>query len=439
MIVLAVLFILVTALFFFFRGSGSNQIAPGSQQAYRPTIPENAPPAAAVDLNLLAAVQEHTESDRIAVENDALLHLLIESGKTVPGDFRRLGSQPIDSDLYQKILDDPVAYRGQPFYAKALYFGAERATANLSQDQDSEGFPYFRGLAQDDQGQSFSFSVLEEPDNIEEGAVIKIEGFFLKKAAVFGKSGSLVDPTVHLVGKRLVPSYFRLDPVQRLDPAVLETVRDYELQDQANIPEVPLYHCLSFLQGVDADELARAANDRTSAILRRDPDRHRGEFVRVLGTFHDMWPRQLGENGENPLEAEQIWHGLLVHAGPRFTYLMSLDREPPWVRDNPNTIVEGIFLKRYTYVAQNGEAVPCPLILVKRFVPMVVDNSSYRNATAYGVLGLGVILLGWFLMSALGDRGDTREFRRRYYAQRKARVQRLSKAQNTSPEPNNDD
>lgn len=387
--------------------------------------PENAPPAAKVDPGRLAEVRDATPADRVLREQGPLQHLLEESMRSVPGDFRRLKASRLDSKLYDEILANPDTYRGQPLVAKGFFSWAVEEVFPFQVEGIQAERSVWHGLLQDDLGHRFSFVVTEKPENIAEGTVVRLEGFFFKKAAIFSPRDEqdLVDPTLSIVGPRLVRSYLRMEPVQQLSPALLATVRDAELLESMELPEEALYHTLSFLQNVDADVLQEHAMDCTAAALKASPDLYRGQAVRVLGTFYETWPRSLGnQEGENPLEIPFVYHGLLVHSGPTFTYIISEEKEPDWVTRKTDVIVEGIFLKRYLYQARNGESITCPLIVVKRYQPFIVDSSAVRNLLFYFLLGLGIFMLSWFLWSTFGDRKANEAYRRRYFQMKKKQM-----------------
>ena len=422
--VLAVLLILVAALFFYARSSPPMQ-GVSTTSDFSPVSQANEPPACDVNPALLAPVADSTQTERVTTETEPLLHLLMEAGKTVPGDFRRLESRVIDDALYQEILADPAAFRGQAFTAKGLFLWADAAQVDLGLDQPgAEKLTYYRGLAQDDLGHAFTFSILNNPEEFSAGDIVKVEGFFLKNQAIFAKDDEtqIIEPTVHLVGKKLTRTVYQMEPVQRLDMALMNTVRDYELNEQEHIEDEVLFHALSFVQNVDADELASVADDRTSMALRTEPQQFRGHPVRVLGTFYDTWRQELGPEGENPLELPHVYHGLLVHGGPTFTYVVCLEKEPEWLRRDTNVIAEGIFVKRFTYVAKNGVPVTCPLLVVKRFIPFRVNTSKFQDEFTIGFIIVAVILFVWFGLSLMGDRRAAAEYRQRYYARRRAQI-----------------
>jgi len=422
---MGVLLILVTGLFFWLRNE--TPTPEPIEDPFRPALEENAPPAASVDQELLAQVQDGSDAQRVARESRPFLHLLMESGKLVPGDFRRMDTLALDSDRFEEVLADPASFRGRPVTARGFFSFARERTVSLALDDSGGGqkLPYFEGLVQDDLGRQYSFSILERPDGFQPGEVVKVPGFFFKRFRMQAPDDPdrWIEPTLHIVGKKLVRSFYRMEPVTELSSSLLDTVRDYEISDQLEIPEEALYHVLSYVQNTDADELARQAGDRTAHELRKNPAEFRGERVRLLGTFHDSWPRHLGPEGENPLDLPVVWHGLLIHGGPTFTYLIGPEREPEWVRSNVNVIAEGVFLKRYAYQAKNGEIVPCPLIIVKRFVSYNVDTASVNNAFSMLLIGLAVLLLGWFGISVYTDRRSTAEYRRRFLERRRARQQ----------------
>jgi hypothetical protein len=379
-----------------------------------PIEAENAPPAAKVDAELLRGVRDSTDAERIVREPEPFLHVLFEAAKLVPGDFRRLSATLADDATYQQILEAPDAWRGRAIVAKARFNFATTESVPLG-DRDSAGkemeFRYWRGVATDELGRTWSFSLLEEPNGIEPGDVIRIEGFFFKKFALFDPEHptELIDPTLHLVGKRVVKSFLRMPPVRQLSTALLSTVRDYTIEDRLTLPEEPLWHVMSFVQNIDADALAAAAEVEsglgeatylTNQALSKSPDEYRGTPVRLLGSVSSQ-QRPWFRDDENPLDLPQVWHSLLVHNGPAFSYLISAERPPEWISGQATVLVEGVFLKLHTYQAVNRQTVTCPVIVVKRFVPFRIETEGLRSNISWVLIGVSApIVLGVLLLAA---------------------------------------
>ncbi len=390
-----------------------------------PLESENAPPATRIDFDLLKEVTDSTEAQRIVREPEPFLHVLLEAGKLVAGDFRRMKAPYADDALYQQILDQPDAWRGKPVIAKARFNFATEEKVPLRDDTGAgteSTFRYWRGVATDDLGRAWSFSLLEPPDAIAPGEVIKIEGFFFKKLALFDPAdpAQLIDPTLHLIGKRVVKSFLRMPPVHELSRSILQTVRDYSIEDRLEIPEEPLWHVLSYVQQIDADALAAAAEEDTisdvdaryltNQALQQDPEQYRGSPVRLLGSV-SAEQRPWFKDDENPLDLPMVWHSLLVHNGPKFTYLISTERPPEWVSGQATVIVEGVFLKLYTYQAMNRQTVTCPLVVVKRFVPFRIGTDELKSTFSWGLVALSAPILLGLLWMAMRDRNAAAELR----------------------------
>ncbi len=439
LVVLLFLFVLAGGLVFWLKLTERNPTESlPLDTSVAPIESENAPPAATIDRKLLAEVKDATESDRIVREPEPFLHLLLESGKLVAGDFRRMKAPFIDDATYQQIDADPASWRGRPLVAKARFnfVTQEQVPLGPSIAAGDPQFHYWRGVATDDLGRTWSFSVLEPPDGIAAGDVIKMEGFFFKKLALFDPAdpAKLIDPTLHLIGKRVVKSFLHMAPVTELSQAILSTVRDYSIQDRLEVPDEALWHVLSYVQNVDADALAAGAeeglageNDAiylTAQALLKDPVQYRGAPVRLLGSAsadQPPWFKDLGPDGENPLDIPIVWHSLLVHQGPTFTYVISAERPPAWVRGQPTVLVEGVFLKLYTYQAINRQTVTCPLIIAKRFVPFRIAAEELRSGFSWLLIGTSVPLVLGLLYLAMRDRKDADSFRAMQMKRRQAR------------------
>lgn len=437
-VVLAVAFVACAGVFLWLRWNEAQpaEAAP-SELGAEPAeaIEGSAPAAATIDAELLAEVRDSTESERVIREPQPFLHLLLESGKLVAGDFRRMKAAFADDALFEQVLAGPAAWRGRPLVAKARFSFATKESIPL--EDGGEEFSYWRGVALDDLGRTYSFSVLEEPEGLKPGDVIKIEGFFFKRLALFDPSqpDRLIDPTLHLIGKRVVRSFLHMPPVKELSPAILSTLRDYEIQDRVEIPDAPLWHVLSYVENCEAEQIAadaeQSVNERTgeasyltSQALLRDPDQYRGSAVRLLGSMsrdQPPWPKDLGPDGENPLDIPVAWHSLLVHQGPTFTYLISKERPPAWAIGNPTVIVEGVFLKLYTYQAKNRQTVTCPLVIVKRFAPFEIASETLRSGLSLALIAVSIPVVLGLLLLAMRDRKVAAELRARQLELRRER------------------
>ena len=437
LLILGFLLVFVAVAFVVTRRIGSDSAADQvEQQRLLPSEAENAPPAARVDRAVLGEVLDETPEQRLIAEHGPYLHLLMEAGRAVPGDFRRLGSRNLTSEFEDELREDPASHRGEVYSVKGILTSLFERPVSFDLENRDEGtrLPCWVAVAQDSDGHRFSFSTLTEPHNIQVGEVVRLEGFFFKQLDLHvplgDEAGSdlLVADTLHFVGKHVVPSFLNMEPVYQLDLGLLSTVLDEDLQDRAVIDENVLFHALSFLQNVDADELMTVAKDVTSAALKNRPDEYRGMPIRVLGTFVDTWRRELGPEGENPLGLDFVDHGLLVHSGPAFTYLIAAQPSPPWLERDQNVIVEGIFLQRYVYQSRDGAVQESPLVLVKRFLPYETNVSAVVWFPLIAIFGIAGLFTIWFLISVRGDRAATEEFRKRYYRNKRRQVQeRLGK------------
>jgi len=392
-----------------------------------------------VDFELLKEVNDATEAERIVREPQPFLHLLIEAGKLEPGDFTRLGARVADDALYRELLLRPAEWRGQPITAKARFnFSTEEKVPLGARDPAGEelSFRYWRGVATDDFGRIWSFSLLEEPTGLVAGDVIKIEGFFFKKLALFDRKypEELIDPTAHLVGKRIVKSWLPMAPVTELSSELLAEVRDATPEERRELPDEPLWHLLSFVQQADGDSIARSAAEAAAAFERADPDArdatyeallrdpaaHRGAPVRLVGALLDRQPPR-SRDEENPLELPHIWQTLFVHGGPTFSYLISAEAPPEWAAGQAAVQVEGLFYKLHAYEARNDRMVTCPVLVVKRFVPLYPGIDELRSGISWILIAISAPLVAVMLLLAMRDRKAAAALQEARLARRRAR------------------
>ncbi len=392
-----------------------------------------------IDFALLKEVKDATEAERIVREPQPFLHVLIEAGKLEPDDFTRLGAHVADEALYRELLLHPDAWRGAPVSAKARFnFATEEKVELGSRDPAGEelSFRYWRGVATDDLGHIWSFSLLEEPTGLAAGDVIKIDGFFFKKLALFDRHypEELIDPTAHLVGKRIVKSFLPMAPVTELSSELLAAVRDDTLEERRALPDEPLWHLLSFVQQADAEWLAASAEeseaafdranpgarDATYQALLREPAAHRGSPVRLVGALVDQPPPR-SHDEENPLELPHVWHTFFVHGGPTFTYLVSAERPPDWAAGQAAVQVEGLFFKLHAYEARNDRVVTCPVLVVKRFVPLHIGIAELRSGVSWILITISAPLVAVMLLLAMRDRKAAAALQEARMARRRSR------------------
>jgi hypothetical protein len=383
----------------------------------------NAPPSrvevyADVKPELLAEVRDGSVAERVVKEKDPFLHLLCQSAKLIPGDMELLGVESADPEA---IREDPTAFRGKPLSIKG----------NLQwyESEHFEEFKFFRGYLTTLEGQYVYFTVLGMPDEFAIGDVVKLQGYFFKVFS-FTLPGeeTRVSDALFLVGRRLITSFYKMDPVHEIDQNLLDTIYDYTLEDSSKeFPEKPLYHLLSYVQNLDDEEIAKVEfQELLASELMQKAGKFRGKPVDIVG--HPVWLRNnlLGPAGENPLSGVKKTNcGLLLNYKGGFCYFYALD-VPDWFSTDFKDLVhiKGFFFRNYSYTTRKGNPQSAPTVIVCDIEKFVYAEDNTMLYITFFVFGLTILIVGFFFITVFRDRKHNREYRTRFIEKKKELLKR---------------
>lgn len=383
----------------------------------RPDVPDDAPvqraPLARVDPARLAAVQDEDPVARSLLEDDATEHLVEQASRLVPGDLEVLGLQPLS---WETLTSEPAAHRGTPTWVVG--------TIRWTRLERRLLLPRVHGEVVDEQGRSWRFIVVNETESVGDGDVVRIEGFFLKHLEWTrpGIDGERVHGPV-LVGEEMIPSTFRMDPVTELDPYLIASVRDHDVQEASAALESPqLYQFLSYVENTPYETLFPADDgpEQRAEQMLNAPEDWRGAPVRLSGKLLAKVHRFLGPRGQNPLGREKIWL-LYLHNTGGLTLALSL-ADPPDVEVGDIVDVDGVFFRRYYFENRRNSVVPAAAVIAKRLEHFVPPPDALQPALALIVVvivGVGVTLLVLAQRRASVDAKRTRE---RWVARKRRQV-----------------
>ena len=414
-IFLVVLSAVVVAAFFYFQNLSLRQAQEldTDLEDYLDAPPPIREVYAKVDPARLEDVRDATPAERVVREKDAYLYLIKESAKLIPGDMEILGVQNIPpADLRA----DPASFRGRPVEIKGALEWFER--------EEFQDFKLFRGYLVTPEGDYVYFTVMNMPDEIEIGGVMKLQGFFFKIFSCSLADGSTrAGNAVYLVGNRLKPSFYHMDPVTELDPEILDSLYVYTFEDSLKeFRDKPLFHFLSYVRNMDPQRKASLEyQELLPAEIRNRPMDYRGKPVKVLGYVKWSQIRSLGPEGENPLGVPSIIHALAYNYRGGWCYFLTFDL-PDWIRSNDMVYVKGIFYRNYTYTSRRGDPVSAPVLIACEYEPFVPpeDRATPMLMWFFGVFA--ILLVGFFFLSVFRDRKEARRFRARFIERKKRQL-----------------
>jgi len=425
LIILTVLALIVIGAFLYFNYLAYKQDDIHIDPEEHVEAPEvNRIPGANVDKTILEKVRDDEVSERVIKEKQAYLHLIQQAQRLVYGDMELLGVTSADA---HEVLNDPSAFRGDPLEIKGILQWFEKYTELES--------PLYRGYLTSQEGDHFYFTLMDIPNNVRVGDIVKLQGFFFKiySFTVPGEDRRIND-AVFLIGKRLIPSFFEMPQANEIDMELLETLYDYDIQDMGKpFEEKPFYHLLSYTHNLDEDKAGAMEFEELLPIeILKAPGKHRGAPVKVLGEVVWLEKRQLGPQGENPVGPEMLHHGVLCNYRGYFCYFMAFDI-PDWVTAKSKDLVyaNGFFFRNYAYRTRTEHLQPAPVVLVHGFEKFVLPEDNRFQYISIAVL-VGTALASLFLIIHIfRDRKQSKEFREKFIEKKK---KQLARVMNENPE-----
>jgi len=423
LISLAVLLLLFVFGFIYIRYQWSQPEPPPDQTDF--IQPDDLPrigrePAAQIDFQLLARVADATRNQRLIREPEPYSHLLAEARKLTPGDLDALGLRRVAPE---EILSDPDLHRGQPFEVKGTVESMEVVQGQLWQE--------VRGRLRAPDGRLYAFAVLKEPDATP-GDVVRLQGFFFKLLCLEVAPGEYEDNVITLVGRSMVKSFLEMPPTADLSQAPFHQVRDFDLTDMVELQEEVLYYLLSYVRSLkDAGPETEVpavpkAQEVSWADLRREPEKYRGQVVRILARYAPglEWPRKLGPGGENPLGVRHFEDGILALPGDRLIRWIGFEPIPrELVQDSKLVYLTGVFFKIHAWENNRGEILNGPLIVPIRFERFVMPRNEVIHQIGYGIAGTCLVMLLLFLVGVFRDSRRSMDFRREFLKRKRRRLE----------------
>jgi len=371
---------------------------------------------ARVDPARLAGVRDGSELERVTLERDAAAHLLDQAGKLVYGDLEQLGLAPA---VREALEADPAAHRGRPYWVIGTLQWQEEL------QDDVLGF-CVRGELRDELDRPWNFLSLTQLEDVRQGDVVRVSGFFLKHWDLQRPDGSRSRGPL-LVAEEVLRSAFRLEPVTELPDDLFLRVRDYDLADASQpLESLEFYQLLSYVQHTPPERLFEGADPPPEVrpeLLMRDTAAWRGEPVRVSGKLLVAREIPLGPRGENPLGVPVVWD-LWLSSYQGTSRVLSL--QPPTGLTVLEDIVDadGLYFRRYAY--ENSRDLPrmAAVVLASRLTRYVPPENEWLPVAMRVMAGMAVLAAVVFFLVARSDSKAAAAARQATIARKKKQVAR---------------
>lgn len=382
------------------------------------------PPRVAVDVTpfkpdpaVLAKIKDAKALDRVSLEAEPWEHLLRRSYNITPNVAEALGLGA-DQPSIAALRADPARHRGEYMwfrgqlekFAPDRVHPMPRATAFFGRLRTSSGEPVMFWVSQPlPEGVK-----LEDPKR----NWVRIEGFFMKLQDDVRVGGDDLYDVPLLVGPELRADYPDWNPVDKLDPRILDQVqnawkdkegiwrdtRDWErmLHDSESMP---LWHMASFALNRREETLRNTTFFELAEQYRkfRDGEFQPGHEIAIRGQLQDSrwWRAQ-----PNPVGIE-YWSEVWVRI-PR----MGAKIVPIWIPERvelprgTDVQCDGYFFKNYSYAAVSrprpdappGTRVHTPLFVAAGLDRFELEVSLVDSGIAWALAVMGVVVIVAFVM-----------------------------------------
>lgn len=381
---------------------------------------------AKVDPAELEEVKDGVVSERIVKEREPFLHLMSQAAKLIPGDMEALGVEILSPS---KALEQPANFRGRPFSVKG----------NLQwfEEEEFEDFEYFRGYLTTLDGEYIYFTVLRMPNDLEIGDVVRLQGFFFKTYSfLLSDEETRVSDALFIVGMRLIPSFYTMEPAREINMDLLSTLIDSTLEDSSiEFQEKPLFHLLSYVQNMDRESYESIVfEERLATEVRNNSPKYRGAALDVVGQLVWLQDSLLGPEGENPLGIKKAFRGLVFNNKGGFCYFFALDL-PEWLSLQNRDLVhlKGFFFRNYTFINRQGRTQSVPTLVVGGIDKFIIPEDNTMLMVTFFILGMTLFLLGFFFFTVFRDRRRNREYRAQFIRKKKAQLEQALKNAKKGP------
>lgn len=377
----------------------------------------------------LAAVRDAGETDRAAIDGQALDALLEYAALFAPAHYDAYGIRDWTPAVAAEVAANTTGYRNRPFRVRGELTSVNKR--RRSEDRHEE----FAGTLRLADGSGAHFVVREIPTGLEIGDELRVDGLFLKLFRRETKQGWGEGPLI--VGSAASRSYPPVDLSGPLPLDALASVRDDSLEERTGLPFQAQWQLMAWAaadgQGQVDWDAAPELDGQILGELSNDGDAYRGKPFRV-GISRNMasWVESVGEN---PLRLDRItvgWIGNQFWKGavPLIQYMGPFEKPELSERYGAARLLEarGFFFKNMTYAKPSGDLGRVP-VFVMQSVDIFTPSEDFLTRNLMWAVTCGAVAmcgLIWFLL--LRDRRKTAELQRELVRRRQARRSRVSES-----------
>lgn len=353
-----------------------------------------------IDFDLLAEVQDSSDSDQVILEPVPFQHLASNAAKLVGSWLYVLGEPQFP---FEQVEASAADLRGQPYRLRGELIDARKVLRVAGEESE------YWCLGRTDDGELFWFVSLKMPETLfGSDNFVLADGYFFKQYRQ--KQGEEWVTAPLFVGRALEPSYRAMPPSEVPTPAVLLALKDHPLgtdNDPRQLDEEPaLWDMANAARTVSGDpQLLTDAiaetillDDQTIEELVQNPDIFRGRMFELGGLIREARTVQVPENPLREREMSSAW----VRNDFLGDFLLHL-KAPGTFDFHPNKgpiVFHGWFLMLWAYVDTNGIPRRAPVFVVVDAEPQESFTPPFAGQIVVMFLGLALViglLLFWLI------------------------------------------
>jgi hypothetical protein len=417
-----VLFVGALVLYSMFAAGNLAQEEAGALPSEQVQIPEEVAYRPEVDVaRLESLVRDAAGPDRVMLEPEATLELMRSARQMTASSYRdpSIGARELDAATIERVLADPSAERGEPFFARGWIESIEERRAPSGKETR------FLGRLTLEDGATAFFLVGEKPESTIFGDFVRVNGLFLKhfsdedpEAPGTWKDGPL------LVGRAMHRSYPSFGAVAELDPYELTGVTDDDIHTGfSGLPFDALWYLLAYAHGSGADAIDWSAapelrRDQLQDVL-NDPDQHRFQPVRI--PVSSLMQVTVKRAEENPARLEHFTEGFIGNT----TWKSVARFVAPGAHDELElkdlVTARGFFFKNVAYEPRDGGLHVAPMFVLSDLEFYERPSSAAIRNMGYVIGASALVLLVFLSFLLTRDKRSSQQLQERLLRRRRAR------------------
>jgi len=371
-------------------------------------------------------VHDTEPADRVILESEAADLVLDTARRYTPRHFDTPATRELDAGVVAELEAGPAAARGKPFRARGRIVALRERTGAAHEEQ-------LLGQLELEDGSSAYFLVLSVPEHAAEvGGFVRVDGLFLK---IYSSEDPIQPGTWNdgplLVGPKAERSWPGLGRVTHLDLSVFDDVRDADLAPApgseprlvSETPAEPFWSLMAYARDVPEGaidwESAPVLDQRLLDQLLEDPASYRGLAVRI--PISRLQDGRVCLAGENPARMERYMQGWIGNT----TWKNVIHFRTPVLR--PDLMIRdlvygrGFFLHDFSYQSAERGLRVAPVFVLQSLDRLVPTTSVVLKRIPWLIAGIGIVLVGLFVVLTRRDRRRASELHEELVRRRRAR------------------